>query len=103
MDASDVLRCIMQFLRENNLPAAARALQDETSVPLNVVEDVDAVVADVVAGKWDAVLSAVSSLKLPPPLLSSIYEQVVKELIEARELETAKAVRTVLVEVVAGK
>jgi WD40 repeat-containing protein SMU1 len=43
-------------------------------------------------GKWDLVLSQVSSLQLPKDKLMNLYEQIVLELLEARELDLAKEV-----------
>jgi hypothetical protein len=49
-------------------------------------------VADIHAGRWDLVLGQVSSLQLPREKLVCLYEQVVIELLEAREVELAREV-----------
>ena len=82
----------MQFLRENGLNSSLHALQEETGLTMNTVQNIDAFVSDVKAGRWDQVLSQVSSLQLPSEKLEFLYEQVVLELIEARELDLAKEV-----------
>lgn len=51
-------------------------------------------VADIHAGRWDLVLAQVSSLQLPREKLTSLYEQVAIELLEAREVDLAKEVDT---------
>jgi WD40 repeat-containing protein SMU1 len=91
VDAADILRVIMQFLREQGLLTSLKALQDESGVGLTAVDDVDVLAAEVLAGRWDLVLHAVAALQLPPAVVSALYEQVVRELAEAREIDTARA------------
>ena len=92
VDAADLVRIIQQFLKENSLHATLHALQEESQVALNTVENVEAFVADVQHGRWDAVMAVVATLKLPQKLLWDLYEQIVLELLELRELETARHV-----------
>jgi WD40 repeat-containing protein SMU1 len=47
---------------------------------------------DIYMGRWDLVLSQISSLQLPKEKLMAIYEQIVLELLEARENDLAKEV-----------
>lgn len=46
---------------------------------------------DVQTGNWDAVLTACQSLQLPNQKLMSLYEQVILELLELREVDVARA------------
>ena len=90
VEASDVVRLVLQFLKENNLTQTVRALQSETQVTLNTVDNVETFMADINQGRWDAVVPQVAGLKLPQEKLCELYEQIVLELIELREMDTAR-------------
>ena len=92
IEATDVVRVVLQFLKENSLTRSLQVLQEESGVALNAVDSVDALVADVQQGRWEAVMGAVATLKLPAALLTDLYEQLVLELVEAREIDTARQI-----------
>ncbi|ORY03536.1 WD40 repeat-like protein [Basidiobolus meristosporus CBS 931.73] len=90
IESTDVIRLIQQFLKENNLPNALKALQDESSVVLNTVENIDAFSKEIEEGRWDSVLKTVGQIRIPQGKLVDLYEQIIIELIEMRELGAAR-------------
>jgi WD40 repeat-containing protein SMU1 len=66
-------------------------LQEDCQVCLNTVDNVDQFLQDINQGKWDAVLPQITHLRLPTEKLYALYEQIVCEMIEMRETDTARA------------
>eukprot|EP00467_Chlorarachnion_reptans_P004427 CAMPEP_0114498094 /NCGR_PEP_ID=MMETSP0109-20121206/6689_1 /TAXON_ID=29199 /ORGANISM="Chlorarachnion reptans, Strain CCCM449" /LENGTH=507 /DNA_ID=CAMNT_0001675549 /DNA_START=52 /DNA_END=1572 /DNA_ORIENTATION=+ len=91
VEAHDVIKLIIQFLKENSLLNTVRTLQEESQVTLNTVENVDNFMNDILHGRWDSVIEVVSTLRLPNMKLMELFEQIVLELAEMRELDTARA------------
>lgn len=58
---------------------------------LNTVENVDTFLDDIKQGKWDKVLLEVAGLQIPVKKLEALHEQIVLEMVELREVETARA------------
>jgi len=92
IESSDVVKLVLQFLKENNLHSSLRALQEESQVTLNTVDNIDKFVSDISHGRWDAVLEATANLRLTHEVLMDLFEQVVVEMAELRELDTARAI-----------
>ena len=59
IESEDVLRLIMQYLKEHNLHASLRQLQSESKVCLDVVDNLENLSNDINHGRWEAVLPQV--------------------------------------------
>mmetsp|Transcript_55060 Transcript_55060/g.131207 ORF Transcript_55060/g.131207 Transcript_55060/m.131207 type:complete len:526 (-) Transcript_55060:94-1671(-) len=90
VDSADIIRLMLQFCKENGLYRTLQTLQEESRVSLNTVDSLEGLTGDITHGRWDAVLQAVSYLALPPEVQMELYSQVVLELTEMKDVETAQ-------------
>jgi len=91
VESGDLIRLILQFCKENGLVNTFQTLQEESQISLNIVDNIDAFTNDILNGNWDQVLQQTSTLKLPLEKLMNLYEQIVIELVELHEIDTARA------------
>ena len=93
IEAGDVIKIILQFCKENNLSRSFEAIQNECQTSLNTVDSgIDSFVSNVNNGRWDKVLSQVGNLQVPQKKLQDLYEHVVLEMTEAKELDVARTI-----------
>ena len=92
VDSKDVVRLMLQYLKESNLTRTVQALQAETGVSLSTVDDTDALLADVRAGRWDAVVMQLNCCAVPKDKLVNVYEQIINELVVSAERGLAKEI-----------
>jgi len=76
VEASDVIKLILQFCKENNLHRTLHTLQSESQVAMNSVDSMENFLSDVTQGRWDSVLPQAAGLQLPQDKLLALYEQV---------------------------
>lgn len=91
IEATDVIKIVLQFCKENGLNESFNAIQNECQVSLNTIDSLENFVSDINGGRWDVVIPQVAQLKLPRSKLEDLYEQVVLEMVELREVDTARA------------
>ncbi|KAF4318219.1 hypothetical protein BBO99_00000694 [Phytophthora kernoviae] len=89
VDSGDAIRLILQFLRENRLFGAMRALQEESQVSLNAVDSTDSLTSDISHGRWDRVLQQTKALECSATAMMDLYELIVLEMMEAQESDVA--------------
>ena len=90
IDASDVVRLVLQFLREHGLSSSAAELERESGVLVNAVEAKGRLVGDVRSGNWDAALPALASVELPYEAAAAVHEHACYELCESGEGDVAR-------------
>mmetsp|Transcript_893 Transcript_893/g.2255 ORF Transcript_893/g.2255 Transcript_893/m.2255 type:complete len:512 (+) Transcript_893:260-1795(+) len=90
IEAQDVIKIILQFCKENSLTDSFDAIQKECQVSLNTVDNIESFMLDINNGRWDVVLPQVAQLQLPTAKVEDLNEQVVIEMVELREVDTAR-------------
>lgn len=67
-------------------------MQRECGVSFNTVADENVFADNIKHGRWDKVLLEVSNLRLPARKVEALHEQIVLEMVELRETETARTI-----------
>ncbi|KAJ2468247.1 Serine/threonine-protein kinase smu1, partial [Coemansia sp. RSA 2320] len=91
IEAAAVVRLVEQFLKEHNLRKTLAALQEETGVTINTVDNIGAFKSDIEKGNWEEVLSSVEQASIAQDKLVDLYEQIIFELVELQDLGPARA------------
>ncbi|SBT47208.1 alternative splicing regulator, putative [Plasmodium ovale wallikeri] len=92
VSATDVVRLILQYLRENNLMRSFYVLQEESNIKLNAASNVDVLLSDINKGDWKNVLFNITTVDLSDDTLMNLYEQLICELVEYKEKELAEKI-----------
>ncbi|CAD52247.1 alternative splicing regulator [Plasmodium falciparum NF54] len=92
ISAPDVIRLILQYLKENNLIRSFYVLQEESNIKLNAISNVDKLIRDINKGDWKNVLFNITTIDLSDETLMCFYEQLICELVEYNEKELAEKI-----------
>jgi WD40 repeat-containing protein SMU1 len=92
IDFADVLHLIQQFCLENNLLSSFEMLQSESKIKYTALSSVQDLISNIYSGKWDLVLSQSEVLSLSTETRIDLYELIVLELIEEREIPLARSI-----------
>jgi WD40 repeat-containing protein SMU1 len=60
VQSEDVVRLMLQYMKEHNLTTSLKALQAESKVCLDTVDSLDNLSTDIIHGRWESVLPQVS-------------------------------------------
>lgn len=92
IDSKDIIRLMLQFLKENDLKSSFQTLQQESGITLNILDDIDTFLSDIQYGRWETVLPLLSQISLPKDKIATLYEHIIFELLEHRENELAREI-----------
>eukprot|EP01053_Blabericola_migrator_P000168 Blabericola_migrator_1__167@NODE_1043_length_5621_cov_191_151602_g718_i0_p1_GENE_NODE_1043_length_5621_cov_191_151602_g718_i0NODE_1043_length_5621_cov_191_151602_g718_i0_p1_ORF_typecomplete_len571_score116_34ANAPC4_WD40/PF12894_7/0_024ANAPC4_WD40/PF12894_7/5_5e11ANAPC4_WD40/PF12894_7/0_041ANAPC4_WD40/PF12894_7/0_023ANAPC4_WD40/PF12894_7/21WD40/PF00400_32/20WD40/PF00400_32/1_3e05WD40/PF00400_32/0_0015WD40/PF00400_32/0_2LisH_TPL/PF17814_1/1_9e14WD40_like/PF17005_5/4_7e10Ge1_WD40/PF16529_5/4e02Ge1_ len=87
VESQDVVRLILQYLKENGLLRSFHVLQEEADVFLNGIENKEDVVNKAVNGELGVLLKLASEVDTPPALLFTLFEHVALELLDTGDKE----------------
>lgn len=90
IENTDVIRLILQFLKENELHDSAQALQEESKVALEYLSNKEKFVLDIQNGNWLEVLREASYLNLPEAQAYDLYETLCIDMAQHGHKESAK-------------
>ncbi|XP_954516.1 uncharacterized protein TA19400 [Theileria annulata] len=89
VSSDDVVKLILQYLKENNLKKTLLVMQEETGVSLNSVSNLEVLISDAQMGRWSQVLESIDTMKLSQDTLFKLYDQIVRELVDLKESKLA--------------
>ena len=65
VDSADLVRIILQYLRENGLKKSFEALSNETGVLLDALDDKSSLILSISGGEWERVFHVLNDLLVP--------------------------------------
>uniref|UniRef100_A0A7S2RPI1 WD40 repeat-containing protein SMU1 n=1 Tax=Mucochytrium quahogii TaxID=96639 RepID=A0A7S2RPI1_9STRA len=92
VDAEDVVKVVLQFLRESGLETSAHALEKESGVRLNFVQDKTHLVDLIRQGAWTKVLTYLQGCELQCQVIWELYEIILDDLVDKGEFNVAKQI-----------
>lgn len=92
IEASDVVKLILQFLKENNLTASLHALSSETNIHLDVMDNPTTLYNNIITGNWSLVLETMTDASISIDIMSDVYEHIFKEMLAEGEIEAARVI-----------
>lgn len=72
VELQDVMKLVLQFLKEQGMNESLVTLQRESGVYLNTVTDLDGLSKDILSGRWELVVGQIVHLQVSVSTLVSI-------------------------------
>lgn len=88
----NIIHLIQQFCIENGLLKTFQQLESESEVKYCTISNAEDFLFNFTEGKWDLVLESLEPLSLEPTKLIDLYEHIVLEMIECKEIGIAKSI-----------
>jgi WD40 repeat-containing protein SMU1 len=73
VDSEDVVRLMLQYMKEHNLTATLKQLQAESKVCLDTVDNLDNLSSDINHGRWEAVIPQVTEFSIAKKVLPVLF------------------------------
>ena len=87
ISSTQILQIIEQYLKQENLIKTLECLQTESGVILDAQSTI--LKKNIEKGNWMEVMDGLMYVDLPPKLLAPLYEQMILELVESGNIESA--------------
>lgn len=71
VELGDVMKVVLQFLKEQGMTESFQILQRESGVHMNAVTDLDTLCRDIIAGRWDKALNQLMHIQVSVTTLVS--------------------------------
>ncbi len=64
VELQDVMKLVLQFLKEQGMGDSLQILQRESGVYLNAVTDLEGLLKDILTGRWESVLNQLLHIQI---------------------------------------